>query len=51
VLVASAVKAVLIVATSYSLNLSQEQIGAVVIAIETLGGLLVVRSQVSPSVH
>jgi hypothetical protein len=49
VLIASVVKAVAIVAISYGLNLSQEQLGALVIAIESVGGLLVIRSQVSPT--
>jgi hypothetical protein len=51
VLIASAVKAVAVVAISYGLNLSQEQLGALVVAIETLGGVFYVRSQVSPAVN
>lgn len=49
VLLAAAVKAVLVVAVSYGFNLKQEEIGALVIAIETIGNLVVIRPQVSPT--
>jgi len=50
VLIAAAVKAVLVVAVSLGFDLNQENIAALVIAIESLGGFLVVRPQVSPTV-
>jgi uncharacterized protein (DUF1778 family) len=50
VLIAAAVKAVAIVAVSYGLNLTQEQIAGLVVAIESVGALAVTRPQVSPVV-
>lgn len=50
VAIGAAVKAVAIVAVSYGLNLTQEQIAGLVVAIEALGGLAVTRPQVSPVV-
>lgn len=50
VLIGAAVKAVAVVAVSYGLDLSQEQIAGLVVAIESVGALAVTRPQVSPIV-